>query len=272
MKLTPATGNIQCTPNQQAQLSEVLRRIRGTEFFVLVSNSIPSHCIDGRPGAFGFAPNSAGGTESLMVADDLTTQRFAATYGTTLEAYTNTVRYLDSNLLPVGGHTDDHSGVDKSGCGANDRLPEIYAKIASQGDIVRRLPEAIGIRVDDTTHALLVDNARVRTEFSSGAEILEALTYTAGDETVDALSGDHQEVVVVVNFVPQTTLNRAALDAAFDGMFQAFNVDVWSFAIAANAIAIDSAEITSKIVALAYYNIATALVLCGPEMPVIIRR
>lgn len=69
-----AEGAIEAQDNQIERLDEVTQRLADGEFHVAVDGSIPSKCIDGRPGARGLAPNAAGGSESLMVADDLTSR------------------------------------------------------------------------------------------------------------------------------------------------------------------------------------------------------
>jgi len=66
------------------------------------------------------------------------------------------------------------------------------------------------------------------------------------------------------------TLNRIELKKEFGPNYQAFNVDIWSFKKAAEAISVNEAEVQQKIAAMVYYNLATTLVLAGPSMRVVV--
>lgn len=267
-----AEGSIEANETQQERLNELVERVANGEFHVHVDGTIPCMCIDGRPGAHGLAPNSAGGSESLMVADDLTTKRFAGEDGTTLGSYKNILEILQGEGLAIGGHTDDHAHGDASGCGANDKLTLIYDFIARQGNAIRDLTAALDVTVSDETHELITRNAAERTQFSTGSELLSALRQAGGDEVIDPLEGSHKEVVAVINMRRGTTLDREALAREFGDAYQAFNVDAWSFVEAAEAISLSEEETNLKVVAMAYYNLATAGVLCGKNLRTIILR
>lgn len=239
------------------------------EFHVPTEHRIVCGCIDGRCGAT-VKPNSAGGTETLMVADDLTNKQFRGNDESTVSAYRNVVNFLSKAGYPVGGHDDDHAAGDASGCGANDKLSAIYEMMVRKEDYIRELAAAYGIAVDHETHALITKNAANRSSFSTGAQIKSELNeVTAG--AYDHLRGAHKEVVAVLNTKFGTSLDRDALNQEFGDDYQAFNIDVWAFEESANVISTsnNSEESRQKVVAMAYYNFATALVLCGPNMRVI---
>lgn len=267
-----AEGTIEANEAQMERLDELTERLAGGEFHVAVEGVIPSKCIDGRPGVRGLAPNAAGGTESIMVADDLTTKRFASEDGTTLGAYRNILDILGGEGQVVGGHTDDHAHGEASGCGANDKLAPIYGYIPRHGEELRSLTEALGVVVDDETHELILRNAADRSLFSAGGELLSELRGVAGEEAVDPLIGSHNEAVAVINLRAGTTLDREALAREFGNDHQAFNVDAWSFAEAAEAVSLSEEETNQKVAAMAYYNLATAGVLCGKGMRIVILR
>lgn len=268
--LNIAEGTIEASEAQQERLDELTERMTTGEFHVPVDGTMPTKCIDGRPGARGLAPNTAGGTESLMVADDLTTQRFAGEDGTTQAAYRNILAILRGEGAPVGGHTDDHAHGEASGCGANDKLSLIYDFTVRHADEIRGLADAVGVSVDDETHDLIVSNAAARTSFSAGGELLTELRQAGGEEAIDPLEGGHKEVVAVINLRTGTTLDREALAAEFGNDYQAFNVDAWSFAEATEAISLSEEETNQKVAAMVYYNLATAGVLCGKGMRTIV--
>ena len=166
-----AKGTIQARPDQQEQLEECTHRVAIGEFHREITSgvTIPARCVDGRnisTGEHPLAPNAAGGTETLMVADDLTTKRFAAEDGSTAGAYANIIQFLKSVDKPeyeIGGHTDSYAVDAISGCGANDRLDDIYRFIAEYADTLRAVATDLGVAIDDETHNVIVENARRRT-------------------------------------------------------------------------------------------------------------
>lgn len=268
-------GTIEAGPDQQDRLEEFTERVASGEFHVRIEWSaafrkmLLVRCVDGRIPEGGMAPlgpNSAGGTESLFVADDLTTKRFASEDGSTLGGYTNVVKFLVDAGYEVGGHTDTHAHGDASGCGANDKLDKIYRYIDEHRETLRAVAARFGVRVTDETHALIANNASARTQFSKGSELLGVLKESAKEEFVDVLEGDHKEVIAVLNTVPGTTLDRDALVREFGPDYEAFNVDVWAFEEAARATSLTAEEVAQKVAALVYYNLATAMVLSGKKM------
>lgn len=155
-----------------------------------------------------------------------------------------------------------------SGCGANDKLPAIYDFIATHGADLRRMAAQLGVELDDATHDMLVSNAVGRTQFSDGSELLNDLK-TTPDAKVAELEGAHREVIVAVNTKFGTTLDREALRAAYPDL-QAFNVDAWSFVTTARLLTDDPQEASELAAAMTYYNLATACVLAGKSMRVVV--
>lgn len=266
------TGAIQAGEDQQERLEEFTNRVGSGEFHKETEGLIPCKCIDGRCGGHGaLMPNSAGGSETLMVADDLTTKSFVLDGdSSTLGQFNETLAYLKEGGNPVGGHTTADLHGAPSGCGANDKLPAIYAYMAQGGDQLRAVAIGVlGYEISDEDHALIIGNAAARSEFSNGAEILSALKEQGGDECVDVLQGAHTEVVAIINRRPGATLDRDAVQAEFGDEYEAFNVDEWSFDEGARLISqTGDNEQRQKRIAMLYYNLATAGVLCGPTMRV----
>ncbi|MDN5275889.1 MAG: Carbonic anhydrase, cadmium-binding protein [Candidatus Saccharibacteria bacterium] len=271
--LEHATGLIEAAPHQQERRKEFVERLKSGEFYVTTPIDIAVGCIDGR--GMVVVPNSAGGTESLFVADDLTTQRFRGEDGSTQSGYVHILNHLIANEELVGGHDDENASGDKSGCGANDRLADIYGVITSSSAAIRDLAGKLGVEVDDETHQLIVGRAGDRSSFSSGANLLKTLEnikiQQSDNVIIDHIAGSHNEVVIMINTVEGTTIDRAALKAEFGNDYQAFNVDVWSFAAGAELISRTAREVEQKVAAMVYYNIAAALVLCGPTMQIHVR-
>lgn len=267
-------GGIQAKPEQMERIDEVTERVGRGEFHRPTVGSIPCTCIDGRCGATeGLMPNAAGGSLTLMVADDLTTKKFASgTDGLTCSQYETMVDYLKDAGHSVGGHTAAELHGAPSGCGANDKLPAIYEYISRNAETLRGLANMLGYDIgeDDADHALIASNATARSEFSGGAELLKTLK-TAGGR-VDELQGGHEEVVAVINRRAGMTLDRDAVRATFGDAYQSFNIDEWSFEEGARAISGlgSDNEVRQKRIAMLYYNLATAGVLCGPGMRVVV--
>lgn len=266
-----AIGTIQAHANQQERLDEITERLARGEFHKAIAKNkaIPARCVDGRSpkdGKHPLAPNAAGGTESIFVADDLTTKRFAGEDGTTLVAYTKTIKILKEAGYEVGGHSDTQVKAPLSGCGANDKLPQIYDYIAHHGDTLRSVLDQLGVAVPDETHEIIIRHARERTQFSPSMALFAKLCDEAHGDFIDYLDGSHNEVVAVINKRPGTTLDRQAVKQAFGPDYQAFNVDVWAFAEAARATSLTTEETAQKEIAMLYYNLATTFVLAGPAM------
>lgn len=260
--LSTAVGTIQAREDQQYRLEEFTERIAAGEFHINTDETIPSACIDGRCGGSP-RPDAAGGTNTIVVAEDLTNDSDKGY----IETYHTVAARLKAAGLPIGGHDDEHAGSSKSGCGACDRLAEIYQFIANNSETLRSIVESFGMKVSNELNDLIVANASARQDFADGELIKAELENDGG--TVDHLRGAHNEVAAVLNLRAGTTLDRDALESEFGPNYEAFNVDVWAFHNAAPVIE-SSVDAESKFVAMLYYNLATAHVLCGPEMRVVI--
>jgi hypothetical protein len=271
MTLTIAEGGIEATTDQWERLDDITERLGNGEFHVPIQWNIPFICIDGRPGCFELGPSSAGGTFTQTVADDLTSRHFSD--GKTLaEAHREVLSVLMREGNRVGGHCDNHAAGENCGCGAQDRIEKIYKYMVNHAGDIRELVGKLDVSVSDQVHNLIIGNASDRTEFSTGAQISAALVETAGEETQPTLEDDHNEVVAVINLREGTTLDRQALEAVFGPEYQAFNVDAWAFLEAAKATSLSVEEAEQKVVAMVYYNLATAGVLCGKTMRVVVLR
>ena len=260
------TGTIEPKEYQQERLEELTRRVGSGEFHRETNATSLCKCIDGRRCTNSVEGlNSAGGSLSYVVADDLTTQRFVGEDFTT--SIDNTFEVLRGQGQKIGVHCESHAGGEKSGCGADDRLSEIYAKIVSDETTVRTLAEQIlDESIDDETHQMIVANAATRSDFGTGSDNYDTMCRDGAESEI--LEGEHNEVIAIINRSAGRTLNRDALAAEFGDEYEAFNVDAAGFMDAAKTISVTEREAYQKCVALAYYNLAAAGVLCGPGMRV----
>lgn len=272
LSLSQAEGSIQA--ENVTEIIELAESIVGGKYHRLTTKNIICKCIDGRNCSKGLeGPNSAGGTLSLLVADDLTSRHFIDANESTADGMARLTDVLLDQDITVGVHTDSHAEGEKSGCGANDQLPKIYAMMVQKAEHIRELADLVlGKPVPQAVHDLIMSRAAERTVFSPGNAVEEAASAKGRSER---LEGQHKEIVAVVNLVEGTTLERAALETDTTGSYQAFNIDAWAFEASARAVSspdVSDEEIESKVVAMTYYNLATALVLCGPDMLVGIRK
>ena len=136
--LTGAAGAIEAKSEQAERLEEFTQRVGSGEFHVETDRTVICKCIDGRICAHPTeGPNGAGGTLSIVVADDLTTKRLEG--DTFSQSILSTAEVLRGENQSVGGHTSTHAAGEASGCGANDELPAIYDTIAQKADDIRTL-------------------------------------------------------------------------------------------------------------------------------------
>lgn len=269
--LQKAIGTIEADSRQQAWLDEFTDMVGSGEYLMPTDTQIVCECIDGRCGTReSLRPNGAAGSQSMMVADDLTSKRFVrAGMETTRSQYRATLNFLYDNAYPIGGHTTRGAAPNNSGCGANDNLPAIYAFIAKEGAELRKLAANLGMHVDDETHELIVKNAAGRTDFSEGAELLNTLRKQPCAR-LSSVNGPHREVLALINLREHTTLDRYSLRDEFGGDYQAFNMDVWAFEKSAKIISENSRDAEQKLAAMLYYNLATAHVLAGTGLRVVV--
>ncbi len=266
-----ARGTIEAKADQMDQLDNCMEDLRRGRFHSPATIINLAACVDGRlpklPGD-ALVANAAGGTLTYFVANHLISED--ASDNPTVEDFTKLADFLRDQHVTIGGHTDAHAGEHKTGCGANDRLEEIYAYIAEHSDTLQEWAGKLGVEVPEDTHQRITTRAKGSTNFPLSTDIKSVLEERTTPEFMPELEGEHKEVVVVVNTRTNITLDRAALAEVYGPDTQAFNVDVWAFEEAARQISGDDEyEVQQKIAAMVYYNLATAFVLAGSGMRVV---
>lgn len=282
-----ASGTID--PTERSLNAELLtkleRDILSSRFDVTVPSdiSLPCGCIDGRcpakDDAFNALPNAAGGTLSLMVGELLTDKaNIASTALTTEEALASLIGHLKTigKADQIGGHTGPAHGPNAdqvSGCGANDALYDIIGQIVDKKDTIEHVLMTLGI--DASSFNTIVNHAtemRANPDyFVSGRKVADTLFAESPDGNCPQLIGAHNEVLIRLNNIPGTTIDRRALAGIYGDDFQIFNVDVWALQEAAQSLSATKVEAANKFAAMVTYQVATALQLCGPGMRVLVR-
>lgn len=283
-KFTIAQGSTGPTPGdaKQAERADALvRELLTDRWYGKADGVMVARCIDERlsetlrqVAEFLMAPNAAGGTMTLVVADILTGGRITGA-GTTAERFARMVDHLQSKGLLIGAHFDDHdhSKDGGSGCGACDKLGLVFAFMADMLDgLCDYMRKELNIEIDDVMIEDMRRELQSLPELSKGAETLSYLKgLPDGAVLIEKMLGLHDALAVMLNFIFGTTLKRKEL-AKTDR--SAFNVDCWAFDPSARAVygENDERQIKFAVAAMALYNLATGGVLCSNEIRVGIRR
>lgn len=253
-------------------------------YYVTTQPSAKTRCIDGRhdpaldennlgPQVPAGAPGAALAYRLGIDKDDLTRGTFYDDALMMIEAY------LRLGLMP-GGHRDDDADDVSVGCGAIDGVDNVLAHMIDPSlveDHKRLVKTLLG---DDFNRdhylrvlgAGLVLSSRSSGYFSGRGEILDLLESKA-PHSVSRLKGYHQEGIVIINFVPDTTLasNRFAND---HGGMQAFGYDLWrSKQIARTLFPLPSQGLDRErfVMARVMLTIATLMALTDGSLQVLVR-
>jgi hypothetical protein len=191
-----------------------------------------------------------------------------------LELFLAALRGAD---IPIGGHTDDHEHSGASGCGANDKLGHILELLSAGPSLARIVELTVGLGIAVSREC--VERLSERADALTGSSLLDtplqriALLEAYGESVT--LCGEHREQAIIINTVPATTLDRLELRERLGEQTAAFNVDLWAFEPSLQqvtaALGLEGLSLKSLLVAMVFYNLATALVLCGPKMPLLLR-
>lgn len=236
-------------------------------------------------------PNAAAGTFTLVVADALTQQRWYAPGMTADEhskvAYDWLLAEADTPdnrlIIPrqcidgrpvVEGESPSQLLIGDHGpdCGAQTRFSEIFPFMAANLDLLRQVTEQNGVAVSDSTQQLI--HSRISGLLGAGyivpSDALQrAFVLAGGEHTTPRLQGGHVEIGARRNARQSTTLNRLKTRAAYPGRkLDMFNIDTWSFKPSSEIITAinDGANVQALVVAMEYFNTATALVLCDESL------
>ena len=278
--IEPAGRNL-----DKEKLEQFERDVLSDKFDVAVAEGIilPCGCIDGRcphaDEAFNPVPNAAGGTLTMVVGELLTDgKNVASTAENSEDAVASFIEYLKTTQYAdqVGGHTGpQHGNPEASGCGANDKLRGIMRQIAEKSDVIAATLDKLGVPVSNEAFAGIVGKAQDLSEregyFTPGVEVAETLQEASLEGNCPALVGEHNELLIRINTVEGTTIDRRAIEAEYGEDFQVFNVDLWAIKNAADTLSETPEEAEEKFAAMVVYQLATALELCGPSMRAVVR-
>jgi hypothetical protein len=272
-----ASGGIGVKPEQakaSAQFFADLEAGRVGNILKDTAETFPAACIDGRASLDSGATDglkTAGGWLSYWAAYRLT--------GGTMN-HSDFLQIMQDGDLPIGGHTDDHdhqSGT--TGCGANDKLPEIIKKLTNPhtSNLLFNMASLADTSVDAFSQVVIEDNAKLLTgtELGGAAERTRNLSKFIKP---DQLTDRHREVAILLNERENTAVGVSEITKKYGTEISAFVVDVWAFQGAAEktiaAIEASGKDREYLNIASSYrladtmsiFNLATASVLCAPGM------
>lgn len=208
------------------------------KYYVEINNKAKTRCIDGRfdpdYDVDNLGPQVPGGSVGATLAYKLSAGRHNIADTSFTEDSKNLFKVLDKEHIRLGGHRDNHAdGISAAGCGAIDKMNQAV-ELLSDGSYVQSIYdltksllgddfkednfyEALGVATVLNGHSAKYFGDRIKS-FSKLEELQKNSTTT--------LQGNHQECLVVANYVPGTTLAENDLLNDYDGI-QVFNYDVW---------------------------------------------
>jgi hypothetical protein len=265
-----------------ASLGEVIR-----EHMVTVSPEAPSCCIDGR-GCSECMDGSAPEPRPAVAGGALTTAYVAAEligwFGPndtrpTADKLQNVHNQLAVGGIKPGNHVDRNAvnaGFDgnKTGCGADDKAPLNVRQVYKNKPVVNGTTQLLLGDSYKETAMQFTDSQAVETRFAdwNPVALLEVLT-SDSKKNVEILEDMHDEGLVVINNVPDTTFDRDGFLAATGR--RAFKIDVWYIDKMARAMASGpeaSTQYEQLRHAMVAYQVGTYLTLCdGSQRPAFVR-
>ena len=245
------SGEISQAKIDQFTNSETLER-----YFIPADDSAPMRCVDGRTSTISkkridggeqitderaVAPMIPGGTPGSALVHRIISNEEPA--GKTLTRdIRDIVAEFDSLGIQIGGHIDEDEHDDRTGCGAIDKIPEIFDILSDEGSrtqIHKLTKDLLGNNFDPgAANEIFKKTARLHdhrdhylerkgNKFPYRPQTMKILR-EHNPNTVETMVGRHNEVALVVNTVSDTTLNRAKLNQDSKGAVQVFNYDVWT--------------------------------------------
>lgn len=183
-------------------------------------------------------------------------------------------KQLDDRGINYGSHIDDHAQGDKAGCGAIDNAPRVLETIVKYHDQIAQTLQSMGVESLYITSVL--DNYRQYANQITGAkfsskqvvdEIIES------GKVVKELTGSHKEMYIILNYVPNMTVNQDFVRKISKGQSQAFAVDVWRLrSVADRAYPNSPAEQEVAFIGELVYTLGVAATLTAGDLPVYVAR
>ena len=292
----------------EQQIQRGLQPEKLETYFVPADRTARSRCIDGRCSAnydpkhpsHSLGTQVPGGTATAALCWRIATWGSMFTETFTLTGDIATLSDLLEGMgLETGGHIDDQATDESTGCGSLDKVPEILQRITLpeaqeqvRGLLQLLLGESYERETADAVVGRLVSLQGKKNEYFDRDPKTGNLRYRQeaidaikrkNPEGVEKLVGDHHEVGLVINTMPETTFDRDRFSADHDHKLQLFNFDFWrTLEVAEKLFPIKTSMSAEKagsqqrlrlryITTRALFGIGTAMVLTDGEIELIIR-
>jgi len=261
------------TDIERAKLQQMVEGLAGGEFNVPVNQVVPIGCVDGRTkedGSREEVPCAAGGSLSTVYALALADDGHMSDMSE-LELTKNTLQLMSSRGHETGVHGDDHGPC---GCGACAKAGEVFKYITEKSDAIITALSALGVVVTDEQKQLIVKNADTKLSqgnfFAEDRSSILAAAQNVG-AGYEALVGQHNELLVAINTVEGTTIDRTKIRDLYGAQYDIFVLDAWSIRKAAEAASTTGyPEETENISAAMFMqNVATAAVLGNGSLGIV---
>lgn len=220
--------------NRFVDIQQIVTKLEN--YYVPTKSDAKTRCIDGRhdpeldeenlgPQVPAGAPGAALAYRLGVDKDDLTRGTFLNDVDAMIDAY------LRTGLSP-GGHRDDRGHEGTVGCGAIDSAQNILDYMTNS-ELVEDHKRLVKLLLADEFNrdnylrvlgAGLVLESRSNGYFAERGQIIDLLEQKCPG-SVSTLEGEHNEGIVIVNFVPNTTLASNRFADSFG--VQAFGYDIW---------------------------------------------
>lgn len=295
-------GHITPSERQRARLPELLQRLDEAYKYVDKPYLVPCMCMNGRcihreaSDTRPDGPTAAGGTLTITVGRDLAGFGYDYIASDFASLHYELASELHDNGYPVGSHCKNlaalHDGdrtIDNmtTGCGATDHIADIYAVLRDHSADLAQFAGVCDITISSQTiHAVSSATARRLNDKNwmpnpdeNGLRlVMDELNSVDPTGLVELEPEQHAECAIVINTQQHSTIDRNHLREMFadpdDPEFRMdiFSVDLWAIAHAAMAFEPrDEMQRAQLYESMLLFNLATAYVLCGRGMPVIIR-
>jgi hypothetical protein len=266
-------------------VDELITRIQGDEYTLHGDpTAIVNECMDSRGQTNGHmvvGVKAAGGTTCMVLMDALTNDSYRAP-GDKAPTHKATIfGELKKNQQPVGGHTADTvPDPQYAGCGAEDKLDAPDDEHPQKPSTLRLLTQQANTIFDFMREAGYKVEPKLAQHITGKGQALRNEHYaTSGKELSDAgdpkhrkvLTGDQKAVLVVIMTEPGAYLDQEAINKDYGHDYEVFEVAAWGIENSAKEISVTSEDQHAKTIAGVAFSLATAGVIVGPGMPILIR-
>ena len=256
-------------------------------YYVKVNGSAKTRCIDGRQDpkldSTNIGPQVPGGSLGAALAYRLGAHKEDLTKTTFLQDTNYIINKLLSFGLKPGGHRDvlnSTSQNNKVGCGALDNMEHILKTMLEPKLVNNHKCIVQNLLNNDYAGDIYLCNLGMATILNGQSERYFMDKQNALDileknnkSSIATLSGSHNEVFVIINYVSNTTFDSNRFSKENNGM-QAFGYDIWRTKQVAELLFPEPKQATDKsnyITARVMFTVATLMALTDGSQELLYR-